>query len=70
MSRPAPEGECTCVYGAGEPCAYCHAMTLWAHEELYPDDECDCGRPAERDGMCAVCLNWYDQAHDDENEDY
>lgn len=36
--NPVPEGECTCEPDAPEPCAYCYAMMLWAHEELYGPD--------------------------------
>ena len=50
MSAPAPIGECTCPPDATDYCEYCHAMTTWAHYELYPDDDAPL---FEREEHCA-----------------
>lgn len=64
MTR-APEGTCTCGETPSEPCDYCQEMNVWAHYELYPEDEdetlsercAECSGYEEfpRDGLCSDC---------------
>lgn len=53
--NPLPDGACTCEEDAEEPCDYCQAMNLWAHRELYGDED-------------EIERGWFDW-DDDENDE-